>query len=393
MKILIFTPQIYLLGGAERLAVELAEELNSRVGVRADILSMVADSVAGTDTAIERLRNNGVTSIQFLGREARSGARGFYAAVRGLRQILVEGNYDVIDTTLLGPSTLACWAVRGLSTRHFSGIHDVFERRRHGSLSHRFWRFSCRRSTTRFYAISKSAADSWICYSGVPSNRVRVIYNSIDTTHFQARRDRNELIRELGLAPERRILLFVGRLALRKGLDTLVEAAMPLLDSGQASLVFVGIPNDPPETAFGETADTVNDLQNRLTDAPRDSVRWLGRREDVPRLMAAADLLVHPARHEGFGLVMAEALAAGLPIVASHVGGIPEVVAGTETVLVAPDEPTRLREAIQGVLNWTPTAVAEAEKKGRIRAEYFRPARRADELLSFYSEVLPRCRP
>jgi glycosyltransferase involved in cell wall biosynthesis len=103
--------------------------------------------------------------------------------------------------------------------------------------------------------------------------------------------------------------------------------------------------------------------------------------------MASADVLVHPTRHEGFGLVLAEALATGLPVVASNVGGIPEVVAGTDSILVPPDDVAALQEAVQRVLNRTSEEAEAARQKGRARAEFFRTERRTDELLAYFKAL------
>src|ERR1039457_6708132 len=152
MRILIFTSQIDCLGGAQRLAVELAEELNRRPGVRADVLSALPESFPGTEGVKERLLRNGVRSVRFLGRPPGLGARGFLGAVRQLRRILVEGHYDVVETSLMGPTTIAAWAVRGLGSRHVAGLHQVYQLNLQHDLRAVFFRWSCRKSSpTSFY--------------------------------------------------------------------------------------------------------------------------------------------------------------------------------------------------------------------------------------------------
>jgi glycosyltransferase involved in cell wall biosynthesis len=119
-----------------------------------------------------------------------------------------------------------------------------------------------------------------------------------------------------------------------------------------------------------------------------DRVQLLGRRNDVPSLMASSDLLVHPARIEGFGLVLAEAMAAGLPVVASNVQGIPEVLAETDSLMVPPDDPNALREAVLKTLNRTPEEATRAVEKGRKRAEAFRIDKRTDAMVRLFEDVL-----
>jgi len=110
----------------------------------------------------------------------------------------------------------------------------------------------------------------------------------------------------------------------------------------------------------------------------------------IPRLMASCDLLVHPARIEGFGLVLAEALAAGLPVVASNVDGIPEVLAGTDSLMVQPDDPEALRDAVLKTLNRTPEETVCAIEKGRTRAEDFRIGKRTDAMVKLFEDVRDR---
>ncbi len=119
-----------------------------------------------------------------------------------------------------------------------------------------------------------------------------------------------------------------------------------------------------------------------------DRVKFLSFRTDIPRLMASADVLVHPTRNEGFGLVLAEAMAAGLPVVASNVEGIPEVLEGTNSIMVARDDPVALRDAVLKTLNRTPDEVAGAIEKGRQRVQSFSTDVRTDHMVNLFEDVL-----
>jgi len=96
MKVLIFTSQIYLLGGAEKLAVELAEGLVSQPGVRVDLLCMGAEDSPGTADTKQRLLDSGVQSVSFLGRRPGTSGHGMWKYILKLRRILQAGDYDFI---------------------------------------------------------------------------------------------------------------------------------------------------------------------------------------------------------------------------------------------------------------------------------------------------------
>ena len=101
-------------------------------------------------------------------------------------------------------------------------------------------------------------------------------------------------------------------------------------------------------------------------------------------------LMVHPARIEGFGLVLAEAMAARLPVVASNVEGIPEVLADTDSIMVPPNEPELLRQAVLRTLNRTPEEATEAIEKGRRRAKAFHIDNRTDKMIQLFGDLMNR---
>jgi glycosyltransferase involved in cell wall biosynthesis len=138
-----------------------------------------------------------------------------------------------------------------------------------------------------------------------------------------------------------RVLLACARLVEQKGLDTAVRALPDVLSNHpDAVLVIAG---EGPERARLEA------LMASL--GVTGSIRLLGRAGDVASLYRRAELLVHPARWEGFGLVLLEAMLAGLPIAASRVSSVPEIVLDGETgVLVPPDDPGALTAALDRLL-------------------------------------------
>jgi glycosyltransferase involved in cell wall biosynthesis len=182
---------------------------------------------------------------------------------------------------------------------------------------------------------------------GIPAERVVVQHNGVDGERF-AIRDRDAARRELGLPLDRRLILYVGNLLPEKGVDLLASAAPQLFRAiPNAEILFVG--GGPLEGALRMEAE-------RPGMAGR--IRLCGRKlhDEIPLWMAACDLFCLPSRREGCPNVVLEALAAGRPVVAARVGGVPELIDGSNGALVSPDCPEELAQALAGALSrdWDP---------------------------------------
>jgi glycosyltransferase involved in cell wall biosynthesis len=165
--------------------------------------------------------------------------------------------------------------------------------------------------------------------SGGAGQRTDVIPSGVDTDRFAPGRDRAAAKTRLGLTPDTVVIGTVGRLEPRKGTDTLLDAVAAL-------------GAEHPHAALVARAE-------RLGIAAR--VRFLGDRADVDEVLAALDLFVLPSRTEGMSNALLEAMAMALPVVATAVGGTPEVIAdGRSGVLVAADDPAAMAAAIGRVL-------------------------------------------
>jgi alpha-maltose-1-phosphate synthase len=176
-------------------------------------------------------------------------------------------------------------------------------------------------------------ADVLASYPSIDPWRVRVIHNGIDPDEYQPRDDPALLARH-GIDPDRPIVLFVGRITRQKGLVHLLDAAEHL--DPEAQLVLCAGAPDTPEL-LREVRTHVDDLRSA-----RKAVVWIEEvldRPDVVALLSAATLFACPSIYEPFGLVNVEAMACEAAVVASAVGGIPEVVADGETGYLVPFTP------------------------------------------------------
>ncbi|MCU0265717.1 MAG: glycosyltransferase [Actinomycetia bacterium] len=163
---------------------------------------------------------------------------------------------------------------------------------------------------------------------------------------------RADVRREFALPAEATVALTVARLSEQKGLTDLVRAAS-LLAEARPELRFL-------VAGRGEDEAALRDLATRLDVA--DRVRFAGYRGDIPRLMAAADLFVLPSRWEGFGLVLLEAMRAARAVVATRIGGIPEVVVDGETGLLVHYEEGEPRGFEAGLAEAVNELVADPER-------------------------------
>ena len=188
-------------------------------------------------------------------------------------------------------------------------------------------------------------ADVLSVYPEIPEERVRVIRNGIDTSEY-APDPRTDVLDKHGIDPSRPYVIFVGRITRQKGVPVLLRAAASLDPSAQ--LVLCAGAADTP--ALGEEVATlVAGLQES-----RSGVIWIPEmlpKPEIIQLLSHALVFACPSVYEPLGIVNLEAMACATAVVASRVGGIPEVVSGGQTgLLVPPDDPASLADAINMLL-------------------------------------------
>jgi glycosyltransferase involved in cell wall biosynthesis len=306
---------------------------------------------------------------------------GSMLVVADLCDWLVAEGVDLVHTHSYRPNLqgrLAALPLREDGMRivaHYHSAHDD-KRNKEGTLT---LERALTPVTDRVVACSQAAGDHVAELLGVPAERLAVVHNAVDTDAF-AGGDRAAARAALGIDGARPVIALVGRIDEQKGQDDFVRAA-PLVRAmhPDALLLLVG------STAKDDVARPVRDLIE--AEGVEDVVRFTGYIDDMPGLYAAADVLAAPSRTEGFGLMLVEAMAAGVPIVASTAGAIPEVVGDGPALLVPPYDPMALAGAINRVLA-DPDAAAAMGAAGRERATAFSWERSAATLERVYDEVL-----
>ncbi|MDP6802562.1 MAG: glycosyltransferase [Gemmatimonadota bacterium] len=244
------------------------------------------------------------------------------------------------------------------------------------------YRFSYRRIATGMIVNSEATAAA-LCreISWTPAGRVHVLPNGVDLARFEAPVERNRIRETLGIPAEAPLMTIVGELTHRKDVATAIRALAELTEAApDARLLLIG------------EGDTELELRQLATECRlADRVIFAGFRSDVPALLAASDLLLHPSRVEGFGYAVAEGMAAGLPVVATDASSIPEIVEdGSTGRLFPPGQSSALREAAEAYL-LDPELRRRHGQAGRARVRRrFALQQRADELEGIFREELRR---
>jgi glycosyltransferase involved in cell wall biosynthesis len=270
---------------------------------------------------------------------------------------------DIVHTHLVHADVYGAFGARRLvSTKHND---DPF---RAGAF--RFVERALARRAARIIAITESLARFQVERVGLPRDKVEVIHYGLDAVPPAWGTNPPDPV-----PLDARVLLAVCRLEPQKGVDVAIRA---LRDVPGAHLVVLG---EGPQRAELERLA-------RELDVP---VYLPGRVPDVTAWMRRADVLVHPARWEGFGLALLEAMLASRPVVATRVSSIPEIVVDGETgLLVPPDDPAALASALNRVLA-DPAGYGERGQE-RARTE-FNVARMADRTVGVYETALQRTGP
>lgn len=230
-------------------------------------------------------------------------------------------------------------------------------------------------------AVCESARQAEIKHTRVSPDKVIIIYNAINTTAFSATNPQAvaQIRHTFSISEDTLLVGAVGRLHPQKGLsDLLVAIAQVRAQVSPIRLLLVG---------DGELRSEL-EAQARLLGLS-DIVTFAGIRMDVPEILAALYVFAFPSLWEGLPLAVLEAMAAGLPVVATRVGGIPEVVEdGVTGLLVPPRAPEALAEAIIALLQDRERAGAMGQA-GRARVErYFSVERMVQETEALYEELI-----
>jgi UDP-glucose:(heptosyl)LPS alpha-1,3-glucosyltransferase len=281
------------------------------------------------------------------------------------RVVVAGGGWDVVQSH---ERTLRQDIYRAGEGCHRAYLESIGAARGRRSLFHRVVLGLERRvfaTTPHIVAISRRGAAEIAGLYGVAGERLSIVYNGVDLERFHPRNrhvERRAARAEIGVAADAWTLLFVGSGFERKGLATAVDA-LAVLSDRSSRLIVVG-------------KGSIRSFRDRAVRLGVDRrITWLGPRPDIERWYAAADVVVLPSRYEPFGNVHLEALASGVPVVASAAaGGAEAIVDGGSGAVVDPRDAGAVATALGRLRERSPAELAEA-------------ARRAAEPFTFAAQV------
>jgi glycosyltransferase involved in cell wall biosynthesis len=292
---------------------------------------------------------------------------------------------DVIHTQLEFADILGSIAGSRLDIPTIATIHTLDRPRPWSREAARFrvMAWTLRRRSQRVIAVSESARRHVLRKAGLRKRRTITIHNGINLTRFletdQATRHRAR--DELGFAPDAQVVATVAVLRKPKGIDDMLEA-LPALLNNHPQLRYLVVGDGPHRADLVAKAAALG---------VHKSVHFAGRRADVAEMLAAADIFVLPSLTEALPTVVIEAMAVGLPVVATTVGGIPELVEhGITGILVPPANPVRLSEAIGRLLGSPRQRHAMGLTGRRLAIDRFSIERQASRLADEYRVLVSR---
>jgi len=279
------------------------------------------------------------------------------------RRMLIErlstNRPDVIHTHGYHADVVAALAARRLGLPMVTTVHGFTG----GPWRNRVYEYVDCLAFRRFDAVAAVSAPlaATLLRSGVPESRLHVVQNAWG--QLSQPLDRTAARRALQLPPDEFVAAWVGRVSREKGLDVLIEA-LPSVADLPLRLCVVG---DGPERA--------GCAEQALRLGVHDKVRWAGRVNEAGQYFAAFDAFVLSSRTEGVPMVLFEAMAAKVPIVATAVGGVPSVLGPEEAHLTPSDRPDALASAIRRVVTDGPDARRRAAAAAkRLEVEFGEPA-------------------
>jgi glycosyltransferase involved in cell wall biosynthesis len=360
------------MGGAERLLITFAQQARLH-HVQVTIVGFQDDR---DNPILVDLQKTGVNIQRYPARSLFS-LRRFIEIVRLVRREKV----DILQTHLTYANILGGLVGWLTGVPVVATLHSTYFRRQgRGGLKDGIECWILRNIAQDVVAVAQSVADSYHPYMG--NKPIRVIRNAVAPAPVISLQQVHRTRSEFSIPAESLLILAVGRAEAAKGYADLVDA-VALLRRSHPTVRLVVIGN-------GSRFDQL--VRYVVAKKMKGIIQFIGERKDVPAWLAASDIFVSSSHWEGLPLAVLEAMMAGLPIVATRVGELPQVVNSELGILVPPRHPKMLSEALAVMLDDPDTrrrmgqAAREAALRDNTASSWFR------NIMAMYSEILKKKR-
>jgi glycosyltransferase involved in cell wall biosynthesis len=314
-------------GGAEKLLIPLSTKLNPR-----KFKVMVVALTCGGPVEDE-LKRQGV-DVRILRHDGRFGLLELIRLIR----ILKKGKFDIVHTHLQNADLWAGLAANFCRIRHVSTFHGEYFKKTLTEFLKQRLRVIL---PDKIIAVSQSTARHCIARLGAKADKIVVIYNGVEVDAYDIALGVAAKRKEMGISETAVVLGAFGRLEIEKGHRYLIKA-LSLLKMSYSNIVtlIVGI---------GSLGQELVEMAQGL--GLKKEIRFLGERSDIPELLKIVDIVVSPSLSEGLSISCLEAMAAARLVVATEVGGIPELIEDKQSgVLVESGNPLSLAKVISSVI-------------------------------------------
>lgn len=281
--------------------------------------------------------DNFIQTIHFSG--------GVLSNILKLKNIFTANNFDIIHSrvphdlwyivpvlklTLSKPKLI-------LSVNIASGVNKK-------DLFHRF----IYRRVNKVFAVSNYIKDTILNKYPFDEIKIKIIHDGVDLNEFSsAKFSKTELRKEFNLSADKKFIGMTGRMTPGKGHEEFFNAVKLLTDKRE-DLAFMVV----GAASHGEKNYETHLMNFCEQQNIKDKIRFMGQRTDISKMLAVMDLLVFPSHEESFGDTLIEAMAIGVPIIASNKGGVPDIIIDGECgVLIEPKNPVLLAEAIENLID------------------------------------------
>ena len=363
------------MGGAERLMVPILQHLSRAhfdpyvCAMQSKDGNLLADEIRALGVPVECLDIKRLRDLD---------------AIPRLTKYLKRVGADLVHTQLEAANILGNLSAKFLGLPSLCTIHVMpsLDVKTKTKLHQRVEWFVLRHFCNRVISVSEEARAYHIQISGSSPEQVTTIYNGIDLSAFVSMDDakEREAVRlELNIPQDANVLVTVAVLRPPKGIQFMIRA-LPKVLTPHPNTYYLIVGDGPHHDALIDEADKAGVSKQ---------VIFAGMRKDVPRLLAASDVFILPTLTEALPTVLAEAMGAGLPIIASRVGGVPEMIADHQNgLLVEPEAPDELSLACIRLLEQPETRATMGAAGWKIVNQKFSIERQVAQLMELYLEQL-----